>query len=247
MNAFFIIWRREMSSTFLSLIAYLTGMFFLFIMGYSFWMLTTLLARGEAGNTVMDKVFGSIFFWLAMLIIVPASTMRLFAEEMRSGTIETLMTAPVSDAAVVLAKYASALSFFVVMWIPTVAYAYVLRVFDPLMSVDYGPMLSGYLGTLLVGAFYLSVGLLASSLTRYQLVALIITFALMCVAFLAGFIPYLSSNPMVRNVGSYFSSAMHMLEFARGKVDTRPVVLYLTGTVFMLFATLKVVESRRWR
>lgn len=247
MSTFFTLWRRELNTSFLSLVAYIVAMFFLFIMGYSFWMLTSLLAQGQAGNTVMDKVFGSIFFWLAMLVLVPVSTMRMFAEEMRSGTIETLMTAPVSDVSVVLAKYAAALTIFIIMWIPTVSYAYVLRVFDPLMSIDYGPMLSGYLGTFLVGAFYLSVGLFASSLTRYQLVALIITFSLMCVAFLAGFIPYLSSNPMVRNVGSYFSSAMHMLEFARGKVDTRPIILYLTSTVFMLFATIKVVESRRWR
>jgi len=247
MSTFFILWKREMNGTFLSMVAYVAAMFFLFIMGYSFWMLTHLLSQGAAGNTVMDKMFGSIFFWLALLVIVPVSTMRLFAEEMYSGTIETLMTAPVSDVVVVLAKYAAALTIFMVMWIPTVSYAYILRVFDPLMSIDYGPMLSGYLGTLLIGAFYLSVGLFASSLTRYQLVALMITFSLICVAFLAGFIPYLSSNPMVRSVGSYFSSVMHMLEFARGKVDTRPIVLYCTGTFFMLFATIKVVESRRWR
>jgi ABC-2 type transport system permease protein len=247
MRNFFILWKREIAAYFYSPIAYVMSMFFLFVMGYSFWVLVNVLAQGAFGTTVMGELFGSIFFWLALLVVAPVLTMRLFAEEKRMGTIEALMTAPVTEASVVLAKYAGTLTLFILMWLPTAAYAFMLKLFDPFATIDYGPMLSGYLGTLLIGAFYLSVGLFASSLTRNQIVAAIISFAIICVAFLAGFLPYITPQPVVRDVAEYFSSPMHMLDFSRGMVDTRPLVLYTTGVIFMLFLTIRITVSKRWR
>ncbi len=247
MRAFLTLWRREMAAYFLSPIAYVVVMFFLFVMGYSFWLLTNVLSQGAFGVTVMGELFGSIFFWLSLLIVVPVTTMRLFAEEKRSGTIETLMTAPVSDSSVVLAKYAGALGFFMVMWSPTIAYVFILRWFDPMMTIDYGPILTSYIGVFFVGSFYLSIGLFSSSLTRNQIVAAIMCFALICVAFVSGFMPYISRSETVRDVGSYFSSVMHMLDFSRGVVDSRAIIFYLSGTALMLFATIKILESRKWK
>ena len=248
MNAFLAIWKKEVQGYFLSPVAYVTMIFFLVVMGFSFWMLATVLAQDSGGATVMGELFGSFFFWINMLVVVPVLTMRLFAEEKRSGTIETLMTAPVTDAAVVLAKYAGVLTFFIAMWLPTLVYVYVLREFSAVMApVDPGPILGGYLGTLLVGAFYLSIGLLCSALTSNQIISAIMSFAVISVLFFCGFLAFLGNHELVRQVGGYVSSLSHMLEFSRGVLDTRPVVFYLSGTVFMLFCTIRIVESRQWK
>ena len=248
MKTFLILWRKELAAYFLSPIAYVVMIFFLIVMGFSFWLLASVLAQGAAGLSVMSELFGSIFFWITLLVVVPVITMRLLAEEQRAGTIETLMTAPVRDAEVVLGKYAGALSFFVVMWLPTSAYAFVLKAFEPLAApIDLGPMLGGYLGAFLVGAFYISIGVFTSALTRNQIVAAIMCFALICVAFFTGFLPYISRSETLRAAGEYVSSVGYMLEFSRGIIDTRPIVFHLTGTAFMLFAAVKVVESRKWK
>lgn len=248
MRAFLTIWRKELAAYFLSPIAYVMMIFFQMVLGFSFWMLVNVLSQGAGGASVMRELFSSIFFWIAMLIVVPVLTMRLFAEEKRSGTIETLMTAPVTDAAVVLAKYAGAVAFFVVLWLPTASYAYILRACSPLTSpVDLGPMLGGYAGALLVGAMYLSIGLFCSSLTSNQIVSAIATFALTSLAFFAGFITFMTTNDAVRDATAYVSSVSHMLDFSRGAVDTRPLVFCVSVSAFMVFATIRVIESRKWK
>ncbi len=248
MRSFFTLWRKELAAYFLSPIAYVVTIFFLVVTGFSFWLMADLMARAPTGVTAMRDLFSSIFFWIAMLIVAPVLTMRLLAEEKRSGTIETLMTAPVRDSAVVLAKFAGALTFFVIMWLPTAAYAFLLKGFSPEgMPVDLGPMVSGYLGAFLVGAFYLSVGVFCSSLTSNQIVSAIVCFGLICVAFFTGFITYLAQSDATRAAWAYVSSVGHMMDFARGAVDSRPVVLYATLSAFMLFLAVKVVESRKWK
>lgn len=248
MSAFLTLWRKELTGYFLSPIAYIVTIFFLVVMGVIFSLLVSVLAEGPAGVTIMNLLFGSPFFWMTMLVIVPVLTMRLLAEEKKSGTIESLLTAPVSDTSVVLAKYAGALSFYAVMWLPTVAYVFVLRHFSALMApIDLGPMAGGYLGALLIGMFYLSIGLFCSSLTGNQMVAAIISFAAMIVIFLGGLLDYLSRVEWVRTVSGHISSYQHMLDFSRGQLDSRPIVFYVTGTLLMLFATIKVVEARHWK
>lgn len=249
MRAFFTLWRRELAAYFLSPIAYVVACCFLALMGFSFWMLVSVLMQGPGGVTVMEELFGrSIFFWLALLMTTPLLTMRLFAEERRAGTLETLLTAPVSDAAVVLAKYAGALSFFVAMWLPTALYVVALHHYSPQTTpLDPGPLLGGYLGTLLLGAFYLAVGLACSVLTRNQLVAAILCFVLLALGFFAGFTPYLARAERLRELSVYFSSVQHMLDFSRGAIDTRPIVLYLSLTAWTLFATIKLLGARSWK
>jgi ABC-2 type transport system permease protein len=247
MSAFFTLWRREIAAYFLSPIAYVMMMFFLVIMGFSFWLLANVLAQGVEGVPLMRELFDSFFFWITTLTLVPVLTMRLFAEEKRSGTIELLMTAPVSDTAVVLAKYLGAVSFYIAIWAPTALYVVILRSFSAGTPLDLGPIASSYLGALLVGAFYLAIGLFCSAMTRNQIVAAIVCFALLCVLFFGGFIAFISRVEGVRETANYFCSLAHMREFARGAVDTRPVVFYLSGAALMLFATVKLVESRKWK
>ena len=248
MRAFLTIWRRELAAYFLSPIAYVTTIFFLVLLGFSFWLLASFLVDGPAGLAVMQVLFDSLFFWIAILIVVPVITMRLFADEKRSGTIEMLMTAPVTDTQVVMGKYAGALCFFIIMWLPTLSFAYILRAFSPLtVTIDFGPMLGGYLGALLVGAFYIAIGVFASALTSNQIIAAIVSFVLFGVYFFAGLFTYAARTDWVQDAAGYISALAHMTDFSQGIIDSRPVVFYLSCTVFMLFAAVKVVESRKWK
>lgn len=248
MSGFLTLWRKELTGYFLSPIAYIVTIFFLVVMGSIFSLLVSVLAEGPAGVTVMNLLFGSPFYWMTMLVLVPVLTMRLFAEEKKSGTIETLMTAPVTDTAVVLAKFAGALGFYAFMWLPTLVYLFILHHYSAAMApLDPGPLAGGYLGALLTGMYYLSIGLLCSSLTSNQIVAAIITFAAMLLLFLAGLLDYVMRDDIARAISAHVSSYNHMLEFSRGAIDSRPVVYYLTGTALMLFATVKIVEARNWK
>ncbi|MBW7907769.1 MAG: ABC transporter permease [Kiritimatiellae bacterium] len=248
MSAFLTLWRKELTTYFLSPIAYIVMIFFLVVMGAIFSLLVSVLAEGPAGVTVMNLLFGSPFFWMTMLVLIPLLTMRLFSEEKRSGTIETLMTAPVSDTAVVLAKFAGALSFYIFMWAPTALYIFILYYFSADMAPpDLGPMAGGYLGAILIGMFYLSIGLFCSALTSNQIISAIITFAVMIVLFLTGLLDYVANAEWAQTLSAHLSSYSHMLEFSRGTLDSRPILYYLSGTAVMLFATVKILEARNWK
>lgn len=247
MRRFLLLCRREWAACFLSPIAYGLMAFFLVVMGFSFWLLADLLAAGSA-ETVMSELFGSIFFWLAVLVVVPILTMRVFAEEKRSGTFEVLMTSPVGVAEVVLAKFFGALGVYVVMWLPTLAYVVLLRA---LVADGTPPDLrivsTGYLGALLIGMFFISIGVFTSACTRNQVVAAIASFALTCCLFLAGFLPYLSRQPVVQQVGAYASPVVHLMDLSRGVIDTRALAFYVINTALMLFLTVRAVEAGRWK
>lgn len=248
MRALLTLWRKELAGCFLSPIAYVVTIFFLAVMGYIFWFLASVLAGGPGGVTVLHLFFASPFFWMVLLVVVPVLTMRLLAEEKRSGTMETLLCAPISDTAVVLAKYLGVLTFYIAMWLPTISYLFVLRRFSAVMApLDPAALATGYLGVLLVGAFYLAMGVFCSALTSNQIIAAIMTFALTSLAFFAGFLEVVGRTDLQREVGAYISSYTHIYDFSRGVLDSRPIVFYLTGTALFLFAAVKAVEARRWK
>ena len=243
-----MLWRKEIAACFLSPIAYVVGIFFLAVMGYIFWFLATVLAEGPGGVTVLHLFFASPFFWMVLLVMVPALTMRLVAEEKRSGTIETLLCAPVTDAAVVLAKYAGVLTFYAAVWLPTLAYVFVLRHFSAVMAPpDLASLATGYLGVLMVGAFYLAIGLFASTLTSNQIIAAMVAFALIGLFFFSGFLEVTAHSETLRRVGAHLSSYTHVYDLSRGVLDSRPAVFYLSGTALFLFAAVKVVGARQWK
>jgi ABC-2 type transport system permease protein len=243
MRTFCALWRRELAAMFLSPIAYVMLMFFLLVTGCGFYWLV------KENLEVMRSMQGlMVVIWACMLITIPVLTMRAFAEERKTGTFETLMTAPVTDSAVVLAKFAGVLTFFILMCLPTLLYPVVIRLLSPEVShlVDTAPILSGYLMAGLIASSFIALGMLASALTSNQIIAAIATFSLMSIFFFGGlFEPHLSRNPMVRDIGGYLSSALHLMEAARGVFDSRSPVLYLSATAFFLFATVKAVEARR--
>jgi ABC-2 type transport system permease protein len=248
MNGLWTSLRRELSAYFVSPVAYIVMLFFLLVTGVSFTLLADFFNRGAQEVSLSQAFYSTVFFWFALILIIPIITMRLLAEEKRQGTIETLMTAPVSDMAVVLAKYLAALVFYLILWLPTVGYVFIVRlVSKDTSAIEWGTVAGSLVGILLIGAFYLSIGLFASSLTRNQIIAAVIGFSVIAVAFFSGFLSFLEASGWKQKVIEYISSIEHMREFSRGTVDTRRIVLYLSLTVFMLFLTQKIVESRKWK
>jgi len=243
MRSFFTIWRRELTACFLSPVAYVTMVVFVLLANWTFLEAVERNAGGAA--SVASLYFVSVFFWLPVLVTV--ITMRLFAEERRSGTLETLMTAPVDDGAVVWGKYAGAWTFLLITLVPTAAGVPLLAVLSPgIRTVDAGSLAVGGLMLALLSAFWVSIGLLVSLLTKNQIVAAICCFCVLCLPFLFQYLGPLAP-PGSGRVLDYLSIETHIVEAARGVLDTRPLVLYGSGTLFMLFTSVRVLESRRWR
>lgn len=241
-----ILAKKEFSAYFNSPVAYVVSCAFLLLQGYTFWLILRLLSSPQfpQAKTPMEMFFGGTFFyWLSMLVIPPFITMRTFAEEKKSGTMEMLLTSPISDTAVVLGKFFAALRFFITLWFPTFAYVFVLTHY---MNVDMGPIVTGYIGTFLVGAVFISVGIFASSLTKNQLVAGVVSFFILMCFFSLGFLAYFIDTPILRECISYFSFIDHFgNSFAVGVIDTRNIIFYVSFTAITLYLTVLVLGSRK--
>lgn len=239
-----IVWRRELAGCFLSSVAYVTMTVFLGVVGVTFFV-------GVSRNvgtveSLSALLFGSIIFWMTFLVTVVC--MRLFAEEKRLGTIETLMTAPVSEQEVVLGKYAGALSFLWIVSLPAIGYIFLLQALSPAVDareVDAGAVVGGTVVLVLISGLFTAVGLLLSMMTRNQIVSAICIFCTLWGLILAGWlVGYLPQD--TTRLTAYLSITGHMENFARGQLDARPIVLYVSGTVWSLFAATRLLESRRW-
>lgn len=247
MRAFVAIYRREMLSLWVTPLAWLLLFVFLLLQGGSFYQI--LLHFASFTNVSIDQgpiqaYFGqSLFLVLTLLILCPALTMRLFAEERRSGTIEALLTAPVTAGEVVLAKYLATLTTYVLMWLPTVLYVVILRSTG---EVDYRVVASSYLGVIGIGAGYLAVGTLMSAMTRSQLIAMMFT-ALVIFGFLViGIGERIFQPGPLRDLCAHVSVLSQVDELSKGIVDSRRVVFDASVIVLPLFVTARVVDSWRW-
>jgi len=240
--------RRELAGYFYSPLAYVVLTLFLLIQGFSFWTFVQFLSQPNAPHgAVLQFFFGGTFlYWMFLIFVVAAVTMRLVAEERRTGTIETLMTCPVTDAEVVLGKYAGALVFYAFLWLPTIAYVLVLRAYSPDgQGPELGPVLSGYLGTFLMGATFTAIGLFASALTRNQIIAAVLAFVFQALLLLMGIVEIFVQDPAWRDGFGYVSLFSHMEDFGKGIVDSRHVVFHLSLVVFFLFASVRVLQTKR--
>lgn len=195
------------------------------------------------GEPATLRVFFDLAHWL-LLMVGPAISMRLMAEEYRAGTIEPLMAAPVSDWSVVLGKYLGALGFFALMLAPTLVYVVLLEI---VAAPDYGQIIAGYIGLWLVGMVYLATGLLLSSLTRNQVVAYLATlFLLLGWWFVTTIVPAELGPPYDATL--YAASVrLRVADFARGIIDTRHIVFFLAISAWFVVLAGIAVESRRWR
>ena len=250
MRKFYTLLSREVRSYFYSPIAYIVLVFFLLLSGVDFYFQISFMNGRPVEYSVQEAFFNSVFFWFAFVLIFPLITMRLFSEEFKLGTIEPLMTAPVRDWQVVLAKFFGALVFYIILWTPTSLYFWIFQFITGQRAANSaGSYFGAYLMLLLLGMFYLSVGCFASVVTKNQIVAAIISFCAITLHFFSGLLSFIIQeiSSTTRQVLGYFSAIEQMGTLSRGEIDTRPMVLYLTMTIVMLAFTHLAFQSRKWR
>jgi ABC-2 type transport system permease protein len=247
--SFVILFRREFLAYFKSSMAYVVMFFFFAVTGLVFYINAKSLSHPQAAPTEYPLHFWFIYTLLfALTLIIPAITMRLMAEEMKSGTIESLATAPVRDAEIVVSKYLAALAFYCVLLLPTVFYALILRENARPVRPDLGPILSGYLGLLCIGGFFLAIGTLTSTLARDQMVAYIsAAMAIMLLQMTFFLRNFLVESEIWKKILRPFDFFDNFQNFGRGVVDTRHIVFYVASAVFLLFVSVHVLKWRKWR
>lgn len=234
----YVLFKKELMSYFNSPIAYIYIAVFLVVGNWLF--MKPLFLMGELSM----RGYFNLIPWI-LLFLAPAITMRLWSEEKKTGTIEFLLTLPVSNWQLVLAKFFGALVFLALSLALTLTIPLTLL---RLGELDLGPVIGGYLGSLGLGAAYLSLGLVASSLTKNQIIALISALALAFVFFIIGQGFVLASLPTaLASTLSFVSLGGHFDNITRGLIDTRDVFYYLSFTYFFLWINVKVLEGRKWQ
>jgi len=258
LNGCLALWRKELTVYFATPIFYITGFFFLVLAGYFFYTnviyysIISLQAAQQASNPQVaaqlnptQMVYRPLFAVLAivLLFLVPLLTMRLLAEEKRSGTAELLFTYPISDWAVILGKFLAALLVYLIFLAFTASYSLALTM---VTRLDWGAIGAGYLGLMLLGASALALGLFASSLTENQIVAGVVGFALLLLFWIIGWVQELGGGGLGKAF-QYLSLLDHYDNFTKGVIDTRDLAYCLSFIFFFLFLTKRQLESRRWR
>ena len=249
------VFKKEMHLYFGSPVAYVVFTFFLFITGIFFGSIFSFYSDASMRSfmqpqfgqnlNVIENVMRPLFsnMSVVLLFFIPMLTMRLFAEERKSGTFELLLTYPVRDGEILAGKYLAALALYVVLLALTLLYPGLVAYFT---RVEWGPILTGYLGLVLTGAAFLAVGVLVSSLTENQIVAGFGTFGALLSLWLLGWFAD-SAQGSLRTVVQQTAIIEHMDGFAKGVIDTKDLVYYLSVIAFALFLTLRSLESQRWR
>jgi ABC-2 type transport system permease protein len=203
------------------------------------------MAMGGGAVNVNEWMIRGVLHNVAIIIlfIMPMVTMRTYAEEKRSGTMELLLTSPITDVQIILGKFLGAMGLFAAMLLVTaIDIAILFRIGNP----EFKPVLAGYLGLFLLGGSFLSVGLLISSLTKNQIVAGAMTFAVFLLLWIINWFAD-SVGPLGRTIVSFLSITEHLDDFTKGVIDTKHVVYYLSFITFGLFLTAKSVDSERWK
>jgi ABC-2 type transport system permease protein len=245
---------KELRSYFASPIAYILIGFFSLLFGYFFYVFLMIFNQqsqqmmqfGQGGGANINQMMIRGLFQTTATVILftmPMITMRTYSEEKRSGTIELLLTSPVTDMEIILGKFLGALALYATMLLVTMLYMVMLfKISNP----EWRPIAAGYLGLLLMGGCFVSAGLFISSLTKNQIVAGFLTFATFLMFWVVNWMGE-SSGPTTRDIVAYLSIVEHFDDFARGIIDTKHVIYYLSFITFGLFLTAKSVDSERWR
>ena len=245
---------KEVRAYFASPIAYIVIGLFALLFGYFYVMILNWFVQqgmqmsmgmGPMTLNVNQQMIRPLLLnaTVVLLFVLPMITMRTYAEEKRSGTIELLLTSPLTDLQIILGKFAGAMALYATMLLVTMLYVAVLFAFG---TPEWKPVATAYLGLLMMGGCFISVGLLISSLTRNQIVAGMITFG---VFLLLWVIDWAGSfvGPTFEPVVNYLSITQHFDDFAKGAIDTKHLVYYVSFMTFGLFLTAKSVDSERWR
>ena len=245
--------RKEVRSYFASPIAYVIIGLFALLFSQFFYAYLMLFVRqssgmsqfGGGGNNINQDMIRYVFMNAAVIIlfVMPMITMRTYAEEKRSGTIELLLTSPLTDLEIILGKFFGAMALYAAMLGVTVLYIAILFIYG---NPEWRPVVAGYLGLLLMGGCFISVGMLISSFTKNQIVAAVITFAVFLTLWIINWSAD-QSGPTARAILNHLSIIDHFDDFARGVIDTKHLVYYFSFITFGLFLTAKSVDSERWR
>lgn len=229
---------RELNSYFVSPVAYVVSAAFLLVSGVLF-----SLILASTMDASLRGTFSNITFIL--VLVAPILTMKLLAEEQRMGTLELLLTSPVHDWQVVVGKYLGSLILFAVMLLaPTLLYVVLMTAFG---KPDYGPIISSYLGVLLLGGAFLSIGVLSSSLTQNQVVAGFLGIVFLLLMWISDAMSRIVGGGAVGDALTYLSITQHYDDFLRGVIDTQNVIYPLSVIAVALFIATQVLQTRRWR
>ncbi len=255
MKGLYTVYCKELYRLFASPIFYVVAFIFLVLVGYFFYSSVayySLLSFEASRNPflsqqlnlttmVIEPFFGSMS--IVLLLMVPLITMRLFAEERKTGTAELLFTYPISDRGAVLGKFGVSISVLVLLLAGTLPAMLLLEV---ITTAPWFTILSGYLGLLLMSSAFVSLGLLASSLTENQIIAAAMAFGVLLLLWIIGWAESLV-GPTLGSFLKYVSLLTHFDNFAKGILDSRDVLFYLLFALLCLFTTLRILESRQWR
>ena len=233
---------KEIQVYFGTPIAYIVGMIFLALTGIFF-------AAGvvpSENNPFPEATLSNFFQWgtIILILLAPALTMRLLAEEQKLGTIELLLTSPVRDWEVIIGKYLASLAFLVAMLCLTLYYPLLLVVFA---EPDMGPIYSGYLGLLLYGAAALAIGMLTSTITSNQIVAGFVAMGIIAALSFVHFSSDLVGGGIAAVLINEIGLQSHFEDFSRGVIDSKHIVYFLSITAVFLFLAVRALEFRRWR
>ena len=248
--------QKELKAYFASPIAYIALGFWAFIYGYFFVAILQFFVRqslqmsqfsqGPQALNINQQLIRPLVAQnvpILVLFLLPMVTMRTYSEEKRSGTIELLLTSPVTDWQIILGKFVGAMGLYAAMLGVTLIHVGILFYYG---RPEWKPVVTVYLGLLLLGGCFLSVGLFVSSQTRNQIVAGMVTF---CVFLMLWVITWIGSfsGPTVDQLTQYLSIVDHLDDFGKGVLDTTHIIYYLSFITFGLFLTAKSVDSERWR
>ena len=254
MNNVLAIAQKELKAYFASPIAYIVIGFFVLLFGFFYYTLLMIFNQqsmqmmgfeGAPVQNVNDQMIRPLFLNASVIVlfVLPMITMRTYSEEKRSGTIELLLTSPLTDFQIIMGKFLGAMALYGAMLAVTFVHMAVLYAFG---SPEWIPIATGYLGMLLMGGCFISAGLLISSLTKNQIVAGMITFAVFLLLWVINWIGSFT-GPTTKAVLDYLSITSHLDDFTRGILDTKHLVYYLSFIAFGLFLTARSVDTERWR
>lgn len=255
MKGFSPVYRKELYSLFASPVFYVVAFTFLVISGYFFYTAVAfynfqsfqaaqnpMMARQMNVSDMIIRPF-LMDMSIVLLLVSPLLTMRLYAEERKTGTIELLLTYPVSDTATILAKFLAATTSLLAILVGTLPGILLLGTFS---QPSWPPILCGYLGIFLLGSAFLSLGVFTSSITQNQIIAAVLSFGALLMFWVIGWTKNLV-GPAMGNFVDYLSVIKHFDSFAKGVLDSRDFVYYLLFILLCLFLTLRQMESYRWR
>ena len=251
MSVFLTLLKRELRSFFYSPVAYVVLALVMVINGFSFRAAVAVLETGPQPGSIVTITFSSYWFWLSYFFIFPLLTMRLFAEDRKLGTFETLFTAPVRTWQVVWSKYLAAVVLYCLIWVPSLCNFYIFNwMTGDAAEIPVGALYGTYLLLFFMGLFNLAVGCFASALTSNQIVAAVLSFTVSVLHYLVGmFVLYFGRRIPEKFVDLvyYIASQEHIKVFTHGLLDTRPLAYYASLAVVFIVLTHHVIEFRRWR